>query len=105
MDCPKILQIDDDTNGIANLRLYLDCANELIQRRSLQESQVVRSFLLTCVGNSRLHISLSRLVEEIYNGIENLKFYSENSGDNFLIDNIFTMMEKDMNCNGLVNGI
>ncbi|KAJ1393518.1 DUF3741-associated sequence motif [Sesbania bispinosa] len=104
VDCPKILQ-KNETKGIDNLRLYLECANELSECKSLQESQVVRSLLLTCVGNSRLLVSLRRLVEEIYDAIENLKFYSESCGEKPFTDNLFAMTERDMMCNGLVNGI
>ncbi|KAJ1437965.1 DUF3741-associated sequence motif [Sesbania bispinosa] len=104
VDCPKILQ-KNETKGIDNLRLYLECANELSECKSLQESQVVRSLLLTCVGNSRLLVSLRRLVEEIYDAIENLKFYSESCGEKPFTDNLFAMTERDIMCNGLVNGI
>lgn len=106
LDCPKILP-KNETNEIANVRLYLDCANELTERKSLQESQVVCPLLLTYdAGNSRLHNSLGKLVEEIYNAIENLTSYSENSGKKLASsDGIYAMMERDMKCNGLINGI
>ncbi|KAK7319987.1 hypothetical protein RJT34_04716 [Clitoria ternatea] len=105
VDCPKNLQKGETNHGIANLRLYLDCANELMDLKSLQESQVVGSFLLNCVGNSRLRISLGRLVGEIYDAIENLKFYNEDSEEKRFAGNVFDMMEKDMRCNGVVNSV
>lgn len=94
-----------ETNGKANLKLYLDCANELTQRKSLQESQIVHPFLLTCAGNSRLQISLVRLVEEIYNAIEKLKFYTVVSGEKLSVDNLYAMMKRDIKCIGMINGI
>ncbi|KAL3021846.1 hypothetical protein AAZX31_05G215300 [Glycine max] len=106
VDCPNTLQKDETIYNMANLRLYLDCAYELTERKSLQESQVVRSFLLACGGSSRLHISVGRLAEEICNGIENLKFYKEHSGEEVFAGNdVFAMMEKDMKCNGEINGM
>lgn len=108
MDCPnpKILQKDETNNGIAiNPSLYLDCANELTLRKSLQDQsqQVVRSFF---AGDPRLHVSLGGLVEEIYDAIENLRFYSENSGEELFADNLIAMTEKDMKCNeGIMNGM
>ncbi|KAK7314457.1 hypothetical protein VNO77_32981 [Canavalia gladiata] len=105
VDCPKILP-KSETKEIANLRLYLDCANELTEIESLQKSQTVHPLLLTCAGNSRLHISLSRLIDEVYNAIENLTSYSENSCKKLASDNIYAMMERDINSNnGLLNGI
>ncbi|XP_019436634.1 PREDICTED: uncharacterized protein LOC109342991 isoform X2 [Lupinus angustifolius] len=107
LDSPKMQQ-KNETTEIANARLYLDCANELTERKSFQESQVVCSLLPTYAGNSRLHISLGKLVEEIYNTIENLTSYSEkNSGKKHASsDSIYTMMERDMKCNdGVMNGI
>ncbi|CAL0322181.1 unnamed protein product [Lupinus luteus] len=108
LDCPRNLQ-KNETNGIANAKLYLDCANELTERKSFQESQVVCPISLTyAVNSSRLITSLSKLVEEIHNGIKNLTSYSEkNSGNKHASsDSIYAMMERDMKCNiGMINGI
>lgn len=101
VDCPKILP-RSKTKEIANLRLYLDCANELTERKSLQGTQAVHPFLLTCAGHSRYHISLGRLVDEVYSAIEHLTSYSEKLAS----DNIYAMMERDIKSNnGLINGI
>ncbi|KAE9600312.1 hypothetical protein Lalb_Chr14g0371581 [Lupinus albus] len=108
LDCPRTLQ-KIEINGIANARLYLDCANELTKRKSFQETQVVCPMSLTYAENSsRLITSLSKLVEEIHNAIENLTSYSEkNSGNKRASsDSIYAMMERDMKCNiGMINGI
>lgn len=105
VDCPKIILPKIETSEIDNMRLYLDCANELTESKSLQESQVVHPLLLTCAGNSRFKISLVRLVEEVYNAIENLTSYSEDSGNKLVLDNVCAMLERDMKCNnGLING-
>ncbi|KAG5007672.1 hypothetical protein AAZX31_09G174700 [Glycine max] len=101
VDCPKILP-RSETKEIANLKLYLDCANELTERKSLQGTQAVHPFLLTCAGHSRYHISLGRLVDEVYSAIEHLTSYSEKLAS----DNIYAMMERDIKSNnGLINGI
>ncbi|KAI4347112.1 hypothetical protein L6164_007958 [Bauhinia variegata] len=104
IDSTMILQ-KYDTNGLANLRLYLDCANELSERKSQKESQIVPPLLLTCAVNSGLKITLGSLVDEIYNAIENLKLYSEISGEKPSVNDPFAMMERDIQCNGLINGI
>ncbi|MED6135314.1 hypothetical protein PIB30_045283 [Stylosanthes scabra] len=108
-DSPKILpKLEIETDRVANPKLYLDCANELAERKSLQESQVVHPLLLlNSSGNSRFHISLGRLVGEICIAIQNLSSYSEiQSGKKLGSDNIYAMMERDINCNyGMMNGI
>ncbi|QCD85276.1 hypothetical protein DEO72_LG2g5636 [Vigna unguiculata] len=94
VDRPNTLKKDETVCSMANMRLYLDCAYELTERKSLE--------------NSRLRISLCRLVEEICDGIENLKFYREDydrGEEDFSYNNdTFAMMEKDMKCNGEING-
>ncbi|XP_019458602.1 PREDICTED: uncharacterized protein LOC109358677 isoform X2 [Lupinus angustifolius] len=108
LDCPRNLQ-KNETNGIANARLYLDCANELTERKSFQESQLVCPISLTYAGNSsRILTSLSNLVEEIHNAIKNLTSYSGKNSRNkrAASDSIYAMMERDMKCNiGMINGI
>ncbi|XP_068503414.1 uncharacterized protein [Phaseolus vulgaris] len=100
-DCPKLLP-KSETKEIANLTLYLDCANEVTELKSLQGSQAVNPLLLTCAGNPRLHTSLGRLVDEVCNAIEHLTSYSEKLAS----DNIYAMMERDIKGNnGLINGI
>lgn len=97
VDCSKLLP-KSETKQISNLILYLDCANEVTERKSLQGSQAVNPLLLTCAGNQRLHISLGRLVDEVCSAIEQLTCYSEKVGS----DNIYEMMERDIKGN---NGI
>ncbi|XP_028774004.1 uncharacterized protein LOC114744463 isoform X2 [Neltuma alba] len=101
VDCPMTQQ-KYEINGIANPRLYLDCAKELAERKSLQDSHPI---LLTRAGNSRVQISLDKLVEEIYNATEKLKFYTMISADKFSVDNVYAMMKRDIMCHGLINGI
>ncbi|KAL9330165.1 hypothetical protein ACSQ67_005168 [Phaseolus vulgaris] len=81
VDCPNTPQKDETISSRANTRLYLDCAYELTEHR---------------------------LVEEICDGIENLKFYREDYDsweEDFADNDVFAMMEKDMKCNGEINGI
>lgn len=96
-----------ETEGLVaanHRRLYLDCANELIERKILKASQAFLPFLPTCAGNPRLHITLGGLVEEIHNAIENLKIYSDFSRQKLSEDNLRAMMERDIvNCNVVMN--
>ncbi|XP_042977811.1 uncharacterized protein LOC122308513 isoform X1 [Carya illinoinensis] len=90
---------------VANGRLTLGCANEIIERKSLIVSQIVRPLLLTPVSNVRVCISIEKLVEEVCKGVENLRSYSKLSGENLCVDSIYAMLERDINCNGLENAI
>ncbi|WVZ24203.1 hypothetical protein V8G54_002747 [Vigna mungo] len=108
VDHHNTLEKDETIYSMTNMRLYLDCAYELTERKSLQDSEVVRSLLLACGGNSRLRISLCKLVEEICDGIENLKFYREDYDcreEDFAYNDTFAMMEKDMKCKEEINGM
>ncbi|KAJ7973855.1 DUF4378 domain-containing protein [Quillaja saponaria] len=105
-DCYIIPQTSETHNFvIANLRLYSDCANELIERKSLHDSQKVHPLLVTCMRNLRLCISLDNLVEEICNSIQNLESYSKTSPENLSVDSLYAFMDRDIMCKGLVQGI
>ncbi|KAF5459031.1 hypothetical protein F2P56_023021 [Juglans regia] len=89
---------------VANGRLTLGCANELIERKSLIVSQIARPLLLTPVSNVRACISIHKLVEEVCKGVENLRSYSKLAGENLCVDSL-AMLERDINCNGVENAI
>ncbi|XP_041006784.1 uncharacterized protein LOC121251571 [Juglans microcarpa x Juglans regia] len=89
---------------VANGRLTLGCANELIERKSLIVSQMVHPLLLTPVSNVRACISIDKLVEEVCKGVENLRSYSKLAGESLCVDGL-AMLERDINCNGVENAI
>lgn len=91
---------DFDTSS---MRLYIDCAKELIGRRSTQHSQAVHPVLLISAGNAGLCIDLEKLVDEISNGIETLENYIDGEGP--FGDSLYAILERDMICGGVVNGI
>ncbi|KAF8388976.1 hypothetical protein HHK36_025660 [Tetracentron sinense] len=99
------------TNGIkdvkmVNTRLFLDCANEIMERKSLQTSRVDHSLLQTYLVNPTISISLDQLVEEVCDGIENLRSYSKLGGDEYPIDGLSIKLQRDLSCKGeVVNGI
>ncbi|KAF3441925.1 hypothetical protein FNV43_RR15840 [Rhamnella rubrinervis] len=84
--------------GASSMRLTLDCANELIKRKSSQYPQRFHPTLRGC-------ISLEDLLVEICNGIETLRNYSKLAGENLPVDSLFAILEKDTMCKGVVNGI
>lgn len=81
---------------VANVKLSLECANELIERKSLQDSQTVHPLLLTSVGNLRVCISIDNLVGEVCKGIENLRSYSNLACESLPVDGIYAMLERDI---------
>ncbi|KAF8400802.1 hypothetical protein HHK36_014104 [Tetracentron sinense] len=99
------------TNGIedvemVNTRLFLDCANELMERKSLRRSRMDHPLLQTYLANPRIGISLDQLVEEVCDGVENLFTYSKFGGDEYTKDSLHLMLKRDLWCKGeVVNGI
>ena len=89
----------------ANTRLSLDCANEIVRRRSFPDSQMVHPPLLTLVGNAKSHIYLDHLLKETCDGVEALRSYSELAGENYPTDNLYAMLEKDIKCSEVLSGI
>ncbi|KAE7998730.1 hypothetical protein FH972_003241 [Carpinus fangiana] len=90
---------------VANVKLSLECANELIERISLRDSQTIHPLLLASVGNLRVCISIDNLAGEVCKGIENLRSYSNLAGECLPVDGIYAMLERDISCNGVENAI
>ncbi|KAI9192311.1 hypothetical protein LWI28_021039 [Acer negundo] len=95
------------TNGfvISNERLSMDCSNELMERRSLPDSKTSHPLLLTWLRNSRIHLSLEELLEEICDGVETLRSYTELASEKLSTDSLYAVLERDIGCNGIVSGI
>ena len=106
VNVPKTSQkfgISDFTD--ANTRLSLDCANEIVRRRSFPDSQIVHPPLLTLVGNAKSHISLDHLLKETCDGVEALRSYSELAGENYPTDSLYAMLERDIKRSEVLSGI
>ncbi|KAL9376734.1 hypothetical protein Peur_030854 [Populus x canadensis] len=89
---------------IASMELSLDYANEYIERRSCVDSQTRHPLLQTCTGDSRLNLSLEKLVEEVVNGAKTLTSYCKLGFYN-LPDESYGILEKDIRCgSGVVSG-
>ncbi|KAI3835199.1 hypothetical protein MKW92_042167 [Papaver armeniacum] len=83
--------------GMIKSRLYLDCANEIMEHKSHWNSQSRHPLVKTRFANSRAGISLDGLVEEICNEMEILKSYSKDDGDSIVpVDKLRKMLEIDL---------
>ncbi|KAK6941513.1 protein of unknown function DUF4378 [Dillenia turbinata] len=103
---PVVLQSSGENDfERANKRMLTDCANELADRKSCLVLSTHHPLLLTHLKNSRISISLDRLVEEVCDGIENLKVFCKFDNGNLPIDSIYLMLERDLNSKGIVSGI
>ncbi|XVE98159.1 hypothetical protein REPUB_Repub03eG0081400 [Reevesia pubescens] len=89
----------------ANTQLSLDCANEIVRRRSFPDSQMVQPPLLTLVGNAKSHIFLDHLLKETCEGVEALRRYNELVGENYPIDSLYAMLERDIKRSEVLSGI
>ncbi|KAK2645665.1 hypothetical protein Ddye_020860 [Dipteronia dyeriana] len=90
---------------ISNERLSMDCANELMKRRSLPDLKTSHPLLLPWLRNSRIHLSLEELLEEICDGVETLRNYTKLANEKLSTDSLYAVLEKDIGCNGIVSGI
>lgn len=88
-----------------DVKLSLECANELTERKSLRDSQKAHPLLLTCLGNLKVRISINNLVEEVCQGVENLRSYSKPAGESPPFDSVYPMLERDIHCNGVENAL
>nr|POE74501.1 hypothetical protein CFP56_66586 [Quercus suber] len=79
----------------ANVRLSLECANELIERKSLRGSQTVHPLLLTQGGNLRVCTSVDKLLEEVCSVVESLRRYGKFGND---AEQVVTEIEKLVFC-------
>ncbi|XP_031258699.1 uncharacterized protein LOC116116787 [Pistacia vera] len=90
---------------VTNETLSMDCANELIERRSLPDAKMVNPLFLNWLRNSRISICLNQLLEEVYDGIEALKNYRKVAGEDLPPDSIYAMLKSDLKCKGVESGI
>ncbi|KAJ0031833.1 hypothetical protein Pint_13196 [Pistacia integerrima] len=90
---------------VTNETLSMDCANELIERRSLPDAKMVNPLFLNWLRNSRISICLNQLLEEVYDGIEALKNYRKVAGEDLPPDGIYAMLKSDLKCKGVESGI
>ncbi|XP_059634959.1 uncharacterized protein LOC132277198 [Cornus florida] len=89
-------------SGITDSRLFVDCANELMELKSLQCTRTVRPFLHALMQKSRTCLSLDQLVEEVCNEIENLRSCDKLAGENLPIESFYAVMERDLKTEGVM---
>ncbi|KAK8602237.1 hypothetical protein V6N12_052051 [Hibiscus sabdariffa] len=94
----------NDFSG-AGTRPSLDCVNEIVRRKSHPDSRMIHPPWLSLVGNTKRHISLDHLLKETCDGVEVLRSYSELAGGNYPTDNLYTMLERDINHSEALSGI
>ncbi|KAF8034354.1 hypothetical protein BT93_C0604 [Corymbia citriodora subsp. variegata] len=101
--CPTVLEgFEKSYSGLANERLYLDFAKELIDRKNLQACQ--KFLLITLPGTSRICISMDKLLEEICDGIDNLNDRREFASAELSVDGLYAVLKRDIWSKGVANG-
>ncbi|KAL5729203.1 hypothetical protein ACHQM5_002183 [Ranunculus cassubicifolius] len=107
MKQPIVLQstFTEEANMI-DTRLFSDCANELMEYKSRQISQIAHPLLIIHMVNPRPRISLDQLLEEVCQDLEKLKNYIKVVDEAPHTDSIHKMLETDIKCSGAaVNGM
>ncbi|KAK8682855.1 hypothetical protein V6N13_038937 [Hibiscus sabdariffa] len=89
----------------AGTRPSLDCANEIVRRKSHPDSRMIHPPWSSLVGNTKRHISLDHLLKETCDGVEALRSYSELAGENYPTDSLYAMLERDINHSEALSGI
>lgn len=85
-------------------KLLLDYANELIEIRSLPDTQTRHPVLPTYMKTSRT-ISIDQLVDEVCNGVASLGGYADLALNKLPADCLYAILERDIMCRGVVCGI
>ncbi|CAK9172773.1 unnamed protein product [Ilex paraguariensis] len=101
---PLIFPASLQDSDIANTRNLLDCANELLEHKSLQCPQIIHPLLRKPIKNSRIYISLDLLVEEVCDEIESLRGYSMLAEKRLPVDTVNVVVERDLLCKAVVSG-
>lgn len=79
---PEVYSTVDATD--AEAELFLDCANEIVERRS-------KPFRFM-----RINVSVDQLLDEVCHGVGTLRSYSELAGKTNLTDSLQTTLERDI---------
>lgn len=92
---------DSDTT---NSKLLLDCANELLEHKSLRQIPGVHPLLRNPMTKSRFRISADQLTKDVSDGIENLSRYCKCTKESPRADTIHGMLERDLWWKGVLGG-
>ncbi|KAF5742974.1 hypothetical protein HS088_TW09G01036 [Tripterygium wilfordii] len=106
VSCPREVAASDANDyGVADVNVLLDYANEFIELRSLQNLQTVHPLSKNKVKILKIFTTLDRLVEEINDGFEALRRYREHDEKKLSTEHIYSMLEKDISCKRMMNGM
>ncbi|PIA64963.1 hypothetical protein AQUCO_00100436v1 [Aquilegia coerulea] len=108
MNQPTLIQTTYKTEdvNVINTRLFLDCANELIQcrSRSCQVLLVGYPWVVIHAVSPKPTTSLEQLIEEVCDGFDKLENYIKVADDISPTDGIRVMLEKDIKSKGPLGG-
>lgn len=91
---------------VADSKLLLDCAKELLEHKSLQCAQGPRPLTHLIVTKPKPLVSLEYLVGEICEGMEDLRSYHKLSscGERITVDFLQLVLQKDIWGKGVATG-
>ncbi|KAA0046534.1 DUF4378 domain-containing protein [Cucumis melo var. makuwa] len=88
-----------------NTKLFVDCAIELMDRKGHHNLLVGNSLLLGDKSNTKIEISIEKLVEEVNDDIDTLTSYQTICGDNLIVDTLYAVLSRDLWCKEVMNGM
>lgn len=95
----------DDDQDLESSRLLIDCAKEILELKHQQVSQACLPRPPNYTIQSRSSISLDRLLEEVYIGIDELGDYLRPMSDDFPSDNLYSSLDRDLRYRSGVWGV
>ncbi|KAM0944418.1 hypothetical protein DsansV1_C11g0108611 [Dioscorea sansibarensis] len=84
--------------GTRDAKLFLDCAIELMARKSHQKELASLSMFRAYVQTPMFYLSLDPLLSEISQGFEKLTTYHAINADATYEDTLYVQLEKDLKC-------
>ncbi|XP_011659831.1 uncharacterized protein LOC101223218 isoform X3 [Cucumis sativus] len=88
-----------------NTKLFVDCAIELVDRKGHYNLPVGNSLVLGDKSNTKIEISIEKLVEEVNDDIETLTSYQTICGNNLIVDTLYAVLSRDLWCKEVMNGM
>ncbi|PIN06968.1 hypothetical protein CDL12_20469 [Handroanthus impetiginosus] len=89
----SFLHVSDQDNIVADKKLVLDCAYEVMKRKARRHEVTYHPYTKNTISCSKVR-SLDDLVKQLCKDLEMLKFYGENESD--IATGLYKMLHKDI---------
>ena len=95
----------DNDQELRSSRLLLDCADEILELKSEQLSLACLPLPPSYITNTGSSLSLDRLLEDVWSGIDDLRGYLRAVTDELPSDNLYLILDRDLRYKSGVWGV